>query len=219
MASKAEFSDLRNLMVEEQLLGRGISDQRVISAMRSIPRHSFVPKREQASAYEDRPLPIGEGQTISQPYMVALMSQMLALQADEKVLEIGTGSGYQSAVLASLAQEIHSIEKVEVLAGQALSSLRELGIENVFISVGDGSLGWPQEAPYNAIIVTAAAPSVPQPLLEQLAPNGRLVLPVGSAHRQILQKWWPEGEGFLHEDFSPVAFVPLIGEHGWKSRQ
>ena len=121
--------------------------------------------------------------------------------------------------MASLAQKIYSIEKVEVLAGKAQSSLRELGIDNVFISVGDGSLGWPQEAPYNAIIVTAAAPSVPQPLLEQLAPNGRLVLPVGSAHRQILQKWWPEGEGFLHEDFSPVAFVPLIGEHGWKSRQ
>ena len=135
------------------------------------------------------------------------------------MLEIGAGSGFQSAILASLANKLHSIERIDALAFQAKSILRELGVENVYIKVGDGSLGWPKESPFDAIIVTAAAPSVPQPLLNQLAPDGRLVLPVGSAHRQILQKWWPVGEGFKHEDYSPVAFVPLIGEHGWKSRK
>jgi len=215
VSSEEEFADLRFRMVEEQLIDRQISDERVLDAIRSIPRHAFVPKRQQLSAYEDRPLPIGNGQTISQPYMVALMSEILGLKGSEKVLEIGTGSGYQTAVLASLAQSIYSIEKIEALATQAQINLRELGSENVFVHVGDGSLGWPEEAPYDAIIVTAAAPSVPQPLLEQLASSGRLVLPVGSAHRQILQKWWPEDGGFEHVDYSPVAFVPLIGKHGW----
>jgi len=215
VAAEEDFADLRFRMVEEQLSGRGINDERVLAAMRGIQRHTFVSKKQQLSAYEDRPLPIGKGQTISQPYMVALMSQILDLNKSEKVLEIGTGSGYQSAILASLAQEIYSIEKIETLAEQAQSNLRGLGSENVFIKVGDGSLGWPEEAPYDAIIVTAAAPSVPQPLLEQLAPGGRLVLPVGSAHRQVLQKWWRVVGGFEHEDYSPVAFVPLIGKHGW----
>lgn len=159
-----------------------------------------------------------EGQTISQPYMVALMSQLLQLKGREKVLEIGTGLGYQSAVLGVLADEVHSIERVDALARHAQSILKELEINNVFVHLGDGSLGWAEEAPFDAIIVTAAAPAVPPPLLDQLAAGGCLVLPVGSPHRQILQKWWAVDGDFQHEDQSPVAFVPLIGEHGWKGR-
>ena len=215
MSTEEKFTELRLKMVEEQLIGRKIMDERVLDAMRNIPRHAFVPKRQQESAYEDRPLPIGKGQTISQPYMVALMSEILGLKGSEKVLEIGTGSGYQTAILASLAREIYSVELLDNLVTQAQAHLRELEKENVFVYLGDGSLGWPEKSPYDAIIVTAAAPSVPQPLLEQLAIGGRLVLPVGSAHRQILQKWWPSGDGFDHEDYSAVAFVPLIGEYGW----
>jgi len=215
VSTEEKFTELRLKMVEEQLIGRKIMDERVLDAMRNIPRHAFVPKRQQESAYEDRPLPIGKGQTISQPYMVALMSEILGLKGSEKVLEIGTGSGYQTAILASLAREIYSVELLDNLVTQAQAHLRELEKENVFVYLGDGSLGWPEKSPYDAIIVTAAAPSVPQPLLEQLAIGGRLVLPVGSAHRQILQKWWPSGDGFDHEDYSAVAFVPLIGEYGW----
>lgn len=218
MASENKFAKQRHRMVKQQLLNRGIHDQRVLNAMRTVPRHAFVPKKEWTAAYEDRPLPIGEGQTISQPYMVALMSQLLQLKGREKVLEIGTGLGYQSAVLGVLADEVHSIERVDALARHAQSILKELEINNVFVHLGDGSLGWAEEAPFDAIIVTAAAPAVPPPLLDQLAADGCLVLPVGSPHRQILQKWWAVDGDFQHEDQSPVAFVPLIGEHGWKGR-
>ena len=218
MAPESKFAKQRERMVEEQLLNRGIHDDRVLNAMRTVPRHVFVPKKDWPAAYEDRPLPIGEGQTISQPYMVALMSQLLQLKGREKVLEIGTGLGYQSAILGALAGKVHSIERVEALAQHAQSILKDLEISNVFVHLGDGSLGWDEEAPFDAIIVTAAAPAVPKPLLDQLAADGCLVLPVGSAHRQILQKWWAVDGDFQHEDQSPVAFVPLIGEHGWKGR-
>lgn len=215
MDEEIAFAQLRHRMVDEQLCARGINDSRVLDTLDSLPRHRFVPLEERFWAYEDRPLPIGQGQTISQPYIVALMTQLLRLSGPEKVLEIGTGSGYQSALLASLAQEVHSVERVQVLAEQAQALMQELGFANVHIHVGDGTLGWPPEAPYDAIIVTAASPRVPQPLQDQLSPGGRLVLPVGSMGRQILQFWWREGERLLHDDLSPVAFVPLIGEHGW----
>ena len=208
------FEEERNLMLQ-QLIKRGITDENVLQAMRELPRHLFVPEKQRKLSYEDRPLPIGHGQTISQPYVVALMSQMLALQTNEKVLEIGTGSAYQAAILAALSREVHSIERIESLALQAQSNLDNLDIKNVHIHIGDGSLGWPQESPYDAIIVTAAAPSVPETLLNQLSPTGRLLMPVGGAHRQTLQKCWRKNEGFHHKDYLPVAFVPLIGEHGW----
>ncbi|MQC27039.1 MAG: protein-L-isoaspartate(D-aspartate) O-methyltransferase [Chloroflexi bacterium] len=213
--SESDFSALRERMVVEQLERRGIDDQRVLSALRSLPRHAFVLDEDRAFAYEDRPLSIGAGQTISQPYVVALMTQLLALEGNETVLEIGTGSGYQTALLASLANEVHSVERVETLANTAKERFDALEIPNVHVHVGDGSRGWPEEAPYEAILVTAGAPRAPKPLFAQLAEGGRLVIPVGRKGGQILQRWRREGKTFKREDLSPVAFVPLIGRHGW----
>jgi protein-L-isoaspartate(D-aspartate) O-methyltransferase len=173
----------------------------------------------QEHAYDDSPLPIGSGQTISQPYIVALMTSLVALQGDEIVLEIGTGSGYQAAVLACLAKTVHTIERHAALAGWAGSTLEDLAYKNVFVHLGDGSLGWPDAAPYQAIIVTAAAPRPPQPLLDQLDEGGRLVIPVGERRLQDLQVWQREGEHFTWETIIPVAFVPMRGEHGWKEDQ
>jgi protein-L-isoaspartate(D-aspartate) O-methyltransferase len=187
----------------------------VLEAMHQVPRHRFVSPENWRLAYSDGPLPIGEGQTISQPYIVALMSEQLALQGDETVLEVGTGTGYQAAVLGCLARQVHTIERHAVLAERARQVLADLGVENVCVHNGDGSLGLPDFAPFQAILVAAAAPKVPQPLLDQLADGGRMVLPVGSQFGQSLECWQKRGDRFQHETVLPVAFVPLRGEHGW----
>ena len=209
------FSSQRERMVRWQIERRGISTPRVLAAFRSVPRHCFVRREDWPDAYEDRPLPIGLGQTISQPYIVALMTDLLRLQGGETVLEIGTGSGYQAAILAVLAGQVYSIERHPALAEHARRTLAELGIENVVVYTADGSAGWPEAAPYGGILVTAAAPAVPGPLLEQLTEGGRVVLPVGPSGYQVLQVWQREGGTWTHEDVIPVAFVPLRGQYGW----
>lgn len=208
----------RQRMVNDQLAGRDIRDPRVLEAMSVIPRHRFVPLEHLHLAYSDGPLPIGGGQTISQPYIVALMTQLLVLDGQEKVLEIGTGSGYQAAVLAFLAQEVHTIERQARLAELAESTLHELDIQNVHVHTGDGSQGLPSQAPFQAILVTAAAPEVPRVLLEQLDENGRLVVPVGGRFGQYLERWRRRGSEFSQEVLVPVAFVPLLGRYGWKEQ-
>lgn len=217
MDSEALLTQQRAQMVKDQLVARGLRDGRVLEAMQSVPRHRFVPLTEQSRAYEDNPLPIGRGQTISQPYIVAYMLQSLALKGEEKVLEIGTGSGYQAALLGKLAKQVYTVERHAELAEAAARALAELGFENVHVLTGDGSIGWPEHMPYDAIIVAAGAPIVPQPLLQQLAAAGRLVIPVGEAGKQMLQLWTRHADGFDYEELVPVAFVPLIGEHGWEA--
>jgi protein-L-isoaspartate(D-aspartate) O-methyltransferase len=212
---EARFAAQREQMVKDQLVDRGIGDRRVIEVMREVPRHHFVPQAERDRAYEDRPLPIPNEQTISQPYIVAYMLQALALQGVERVLDIGTGSGYQAALLGELAREVHTVERHTELAASASRKLADLGYTNVHVHHGDGSNGWPPAAPYDAIIVAAGAPLVPQPLLDQLSGQGRLVIPVGESGRQVLQLWKPGGSGYDYEELVPVAFVPLVGEHGW----
>lgn len=216
MSQETPFLEERRRMVREQLESRDIHDQRVLEAMHKVPRHLFVPPEHRHLAYADGPLPIGSGQTISQPYIVALMTQLLDLQNDEKVLEIGTGSGYQAAVLAHLAAEVHTVELHDDLAKQAESILESLGLNNVYVHVGDGSNGWPESAPYQGIIVTAGAPDVPRPLLSQLDDGGRLVVPVGSRGGQFLERWIRQDSEYRREQIAPVAFVPLFGEHGWE---
>ncbi len=213
---EAVFERERIRMVEEQLRRRGIRDPRLLKAMLTVPRHRFVPSEHRHLAYVDGPLPIGAGQTISQPYIVALMTQLLLLQGDETVLEIGTGSGYQAAILAELAQQVHTIERHPELAERAKLILRELGYQNVHVHIGDGSLGLAEFAPYQGILVTAAAPKAPAALLEQLEDGGRLVIPVGGQWGQMLERWTRHGDQFDQEEFVPVAFVPLRGEAGWK---
>lgn len=198
-------------MVEEQLRYRGIRDERVLQVMSEIPRHRFVPKALQFSAYDDGPLPIGEGQTISQPYIVALMSENLALKGTETVLEIGTGSGYQAAVLSRLAKQIYSIEIIPELAESARERLQALGVTNVKVIIGDGNEGWAEGGPYEAIIVTAVAPEIPPALLAQLADGGRMVLPVEKSEEQYLMRLQKRGGQILEEDLGPVRFVPLVG--------
>jgi protein-L-isoaspartate(D-aspartate) O-methyltransferase len=210
-----DFSAQQERMVREQIERRGLTDTRLLQAFRSVPRHHFVPLEERPRAYHDGPLPIGGGQTISQPYIVALMTSLLHLDGSQRVLEIGAGSGYQAAILGQLAESVHSVERLPELAERAAALLQALGSGNVFIHVGDGSLGWPQAAPYHAILVTAAAPRVPDPLLEQLAPGGRLVLPVGGRGGQELQVWERTPRGLQMENNIPVAFVPLRGKEGW----
>jgi len=207
----------RKRMVEDQLVWRGIHDPRLLEAMRSVPRHCFVPEEYRDMAYSDGPLPIGTGQTISQPYIVALMSESVALKGSEKVLEVGTGSGYQAAILGFLAREVHTIERHISLAEQARLVLEELGYKNITVHTGDGSKGLPDHAPYQAIVVTASAPKVPKPLLDQLDEGGCLILPVGDRWGgQTLQLWERHGAKFEYEAILPVAFVPLRGEYGWK---
>lgn len=210
------FDKERKQMVAEQLSRRDIYDPRVLDAMRSVPRHLFVPPEQRHLAYRDGPLPIGSGQTISQPYIVALMTQLLELQGNEKVLEVGTGSGYQAAVLGCLAEDVHTIERHTNLAGRAVRALDELGYHNVHVHVGDGTQGLAEFAPYQAILVTAAAPKTPRTLLEQLTEGGRLVIPVGAQFNQMLMRWQREGPAYHREVLVPVAFVPLRGEHGWR---
>ncbi len=209
------YADQRAEMVAQQVERRGLQDPRLLTVLRSLPRERFVPENLRHMAYHDQPLPIGSGQTISQPYMTALMSALLQLQGHENVLEIGTGSGYQAAVLAGLARVVHTCERHAALADQAGRILAELGCHNVTVHRGDGGLGWPAAAPYQGILVTAAAPIVPRPLLEQLAEGGRLVIPAGVRGRQMLQVWRRLGGQFNHEEIMPVFFVPLRGQFGW----
>ena len=195
---------------------RGLNEPRLLEAMTCVPRHLFVPKIEHAWAYADGPLRIGHGQTISQPYIVALMTDVLKLSGDERVLDVGTGSGYQAAILAHLAREVHTIEFVPELAERAEKVIRKLGLDNVHCHVGDGSLGWPDAAPFDGILVAASAPDVPPPLLEQLAEGGRLILPVGGRGYQQLEIWKRQDGKPVCKTGVGVAFVPLRGEHGWR---
>lgn len=212
----AGFESERNRMVIEQIAGRGIKDERVLSAMRKVPRHEFLPEALQAMAYNDNALPIGEGQTISQPYMVALMTELLRLTGTERVLEIGTGSGYQAAVLAELCEKVYTVERIKTLAQRARDLLDRLGYHNIAIKVYDGTYGWKEMAPFDAIIVTAAAPEIPKPLLEQLKDGGRMVIPIGERYSQALMKVVKTPQGAVTEMSIPCIFVPLIGNYGWK---
>ncbi len=213
-----EYDRARERMVRSQIEARGIRDPQVLAAMRQVPRHLFVPVNMRGSAYYDSPLPIGEGQTISQPYIVALMTEMLELTGEERVLEIGTGSGYQAAILSLLAREVYTVERLPDLARSAEEVLGQLGYTNVHVRVGDGTLGWPEHAPYDAIIVTAAPPEIPSPLLDQLTDGGRFVAPIGPRWTQTLVRVRREGEKFHEESLTAVAFVPLVGVHGWDER-
>lgn len=219
MTSQADYTAYaaeRETMVQMQIKRRGVSSARVLEAMRAVPRHIFVDEVYVDLAYEDSPLPIGMGQTISQPYIVALMSELLELRGVEKVLEVGTGSGYQAAVLAYLARQVHTIERHADLARYAARLLADLELANVQVHTGDGSLGLPEESPFDAIMVTAAAPRTPRPLLDQLADGGRLVIPVGErSGGQYLERWRRRQDVFTHENILPVTFVPLIGKEGW----
>ncbi|GAB6187612.1 protein-L-isoaspartate(D-aspartate) O-methyltransferase [Thermopirellula anaerolimosa] len=207
-----DFLALRHAMVEGQLASRDIRDPRVLEAMLRVPRHRFVPQTVLHEAYDDHPLPIGHGQTISQPYIVALMTQAAAPQPESRALDVGTGSGYQAAVLAELCREVYSIEIVEPLAAEAEKRLRELGYANVTVRVGDGYQGWPEKAPFDLIIVAAAPDHVPQPLIDQLAPGGRLVIPVGDARQELLLIVKDRDGAVRRESIAPVMFVPMTGE-------
>lgn len=215
VSHRFNFAKARQKMVDEQIASRGIRDLRVLNAMSKVPRHLFVEEALHGQAHNDYPLPIGEKQTISQPYMVALMTEALELKGDERVLEIGTGSGYQAAILAELAEWVYSIERIRSLANKARKLLDELNCYNVEIRVSDGTQGWKEKAPYQAITVTAGAPEIPQPLLDQLIPGGRLVVPVGDAFSQTLVRVIRTKGGFKQEDMGGCHFVKLIGEHGW----
>jgi len=206
----------RQRMVDEQIASRGIKDVLVLHAMNKVPRHRFVEEALQGQAYNDYPLPIGEKQTISQPYMVALMTEALELKGDERVLEIGTGSGYQAAILAELAEWVYSVERIRSLANRARKLFDELDIYNVEIKVSDGTQGWKEKAPFQAITVTAGAPEIPHPLLDQLDLGGRLVVPIGDAFSQTLVRVIRTNEGFKREDMGGCHFVKLIGEYGWQ---
>lgn len=219
MAKEIDYSSARDRMVSNQLIPRGIKDERVIDAMQTVPRHLFIPADLRYMAYADAPLPIGNRQTISQPYIVALMTELLELEGKERVLEIGTGSGYQAAILAAIAETVYTVERISELAQNSQKVFQELGIRNIQIFQRDGSSGLPEFAPFDAIIVTAAAPRVPSPLQEQLAENGRLVLPVGSRDGQVLERWRKIGDTLQAEHIAPVAFVPLVGDFGWDSEE
>ena len=211
--------DARRRMVERQLAGRDIRDERVLRAMERVPRELFVPEDLRDRAYDDAALPIGSGQTISQPAMVALICELLALRGDERILDVGTGSGYQAAVLAELAREVHTVERLPELAERARAALEAAGYaDRVAVHVGDGTLGDPEHAPFAAIAVAAAAPDVPSTLYEQLEPNGRLVVPVGSRHDQLLELVAREADGPKVTRSVPCRFVPLVGREGFSRR-
>ncbi len=214
------FDRTRRKMVETQIVERGISDRRVIDAMLKVPRNIFVEEAMAAQAYSDSSLPIGEKQTISQPYMVAFMSEVLQLTGKEKVLELGTGSGYQTAILAELADRVYTVERIRSLALRARKALDRLHYLNVNLKIGDGTDGWASEAPFDAILVTAGAPDVPAYLVDQLAPGGRLLIPVGDQSDQTLVLVTKDGSGAIaREDLGPCRFVKLIGKYGWSSEE
>jgi protein-L-isoaspartate(D-aspartate) O-methyltransferase len=211
-----DFSAARELMVKQQLQMRGIKDSNVLAAMGEVPRHRFVPESMQSHAYADGPLPIGQGQTISQPYIVALMAEAAEIKKTDIVLEIGTGSGYAAAILSKMANEVFTIERIPALASVAETIYGELGYGNIHIIVGDGTLGCAEKGPFDAIIVTAGAPNIPEALKEQLKIGGRLVIPVGDSLMQNLIRIRKVAEGqFTHETLEYVRFVPLIGQQGW----
>jgi protein-L-isoaspartate(D-aspartate) O-methyltransferase len=214
-----DFPKARLKMVEEQIVARGIQDSRVIAAMKKVPRHFFVEEALQSQAYSDHPLPIGEKQTISQPYMVALMTETMELKGRERILEIGAGSGYQTAVLAELAQEVYSIERIRPLAIRARKLLYDLGYFNVEIKIFDGTYGWMEKSPFDAILVTAGAPDIPQPLYDQLAMGGRLVIPVGDISVQDLFRITKTDRGMKKENLGGCRFVKLIGRYGWEDER
>lgn len=212
-----DFSIARRRMVEQQVKGRGVTDPLVIEAMLQVPRHLFVEEALQSQAYSDFPLPIGEKQTISQPFMVGYMTAALQLKGGEKVLEIGTGSGYQAAVLARIAAKVYTIERIVPLARKARKILDLLGANNVNIKVSDGTIGWGEMAPFDAIMVTAGGPSIPETYLQQLASGGRLVIPVGDRGTQVLKRVTFRGPGlYSQENLLDCRFVPLLGQHGWQ---
>ncbi len=215
------FAKRRNEMVEIQLVTRGIRDPAVLAAMRTIPREAFVPPDWVEAAYNDRPLPIGDGQTISQPYIVALETEALQLASDDRVLEIGTGSGYSAAVLSCIVAHVYTVERLSSLVFSARRRLEKLGCTNVSVRHGNGTLGWPEHAPYNSIVVTAGGPSVPQELRDQLAIGGRLIMPVGEepSVQHLIRVTRRSATQFDQEDLAMVRFVPLIGEHGWSTLQ
>lgn len=209
------YTTERIRMIEEQLIPRGITDPAVINAMRTVPRHRFVKPGQEAMAYTDQPLPIGENQTISQPYIVSLMTQSLELQPDEKILEIGTGSGYQAAVLAEIGSEIFTVEKFETLLERAEAILEDLGYDNIITKLHNGTQGWPEQAPFDAILVTAGAPRVPDPLLDQLKEGGRMLIPMGDQTFQELIRITRIDGKIRREKLGGCRFVPLRGEYGW----
>lgn len=211
-----DFSRERNRMVEDQIIPRGVSNPEVLRAMRKVPRHLFVEQGLWDRAYDDYPLSIGEGQTISQPYMVASMTEELKVTENDSLLEIGTGSGYQTAILAEMAEMVFSIERIESLAVRARETLESLGYENVRVKVGDGTLGWEEFSPYDAILITAGAPDVPELLFEQLKVGGRMVLPIGGGYSQVLTVVEKRKRGLRKRSLFGCVFVPLIGEYGWR---
>jgi protein-L-isoaspartate(D-aspartate) O-methyltransferase len=216
MLESGEYLRQRAEMIEKQVRRRGISDAAVLAAMMAVPRHEFVPVELRSRAYEDGPLPIGEGQTISQPFIVAAMTAALRLQPGDRVLEIGTGCGYQAAILSRLGGEVFTVERRAELASAASERLARLGYGNVHVHCGDGTLGLPELAPFNAILIAAAAPAVPQPLLAQLAEGGRMILPVGDVEHQELRRIEKQGHSFLRSTLEGCRFVPLVGYHGWQ---
>jgi protein-L-isoaspartate(D-aspartate) O-methyltransferase len=211
------MAEERQRMVSRQLVRRGIEHPAVLAAMGAVPRHAFVPEALRDQAYSDEPLPIGEGQTISQPFIVALMTEALQLSRGERVLEIGTGSGYQAAVLAHMGAEVYSIERLPSLAAAAVRRLHDLGYTNVHIRTADGNDGWPEAAPFDAVLVTAAAREIPRAPLQQLRIMGRMVLPVGGDDSQELVRIWRTEDGFREDYLGGCRFVRLIGRHGWES--
>ena len=211
-------ADERKIMVERQIAARGIHDQRVLAAMLEIPRHLFIPPPYDRAAYDDNPLPIGHGQTISQPYIVALMTELLRLEPADTILEIGTGCGYQAAIISRLVQRLTTIERIAAIADLARTNLKSLGIDNVDVREGDGTRGYPGNAPYDGIIITAGTPTVPQPLIGQLADGGILVAPVGGRDNQDLITLHKHGPSLIQESRGGVRFVPLIGQHGWEAQ-
>lgn len=214
---EAGFTMARMRMVENQIVQRGITTPPVLEAFRTVPRHLFVPVLNQGEAYADYPLPIGHGQTISQPFIVALMTEKAGIKTQDHVLEIGTGSGYQAAILSRLCRKVDTVERIPELGERARAVLRDLGYKNIRVHIADGTQGYPAAAPYDAILVAAGAPEVPMPYRDQLKPGGRLIIPVGGSWHQDLQLWVKTGTDFEMISIIPVVFVPLLGKWGWSA--